>query len=215
MMIGAVMLGFVSVWFLFAHMPHREFLGDILHDDMLRGIGFAQSRVLLPLVLCLLLAARNGAIVAADLGNRTFTDQVRAMRNLHVPMRLYLLVPSTIANVLSFLLGVGLTFGLCALVSLATWRAIMPEEPLFRFHEAFFERVPGLGAPVWPELGWVVLKTAGSALVVSVSAIVAGLRPKTSVRDLNAAVAQAIIWGVALTLAVHTGTAFFEFSVDS
>ena len=138
MSLGGLLVGFVSTWFTFKYLPFAEYLTPLLHDDTLAGIGFVQFRILLPLVVSLLLAARNGAIIAADLGYRVNRKQIIAMQNLNIPHRVYIHFTILVTLVLSSLLMTVMLLGISAWVSMETWSVLFPDSSIHVWRESFF-----------------------------------------------------------------------------
>ena len=211
MSLGGVLVGFVSTWFTFKYLPFAEFLTPLLHDDTLAGIGFVQYRILLPLVVSLLLAARNGAIIAADLGYRVNRKQILAMQNLNIPYRIYIHFTILVTLVLSSILMTAMLLGISAWVSMQTWSVLFPDSSLHVWREGFFSSLIVGDGMVFDGTGWVLIKVVGSAAAVGFAGLAFGLTEKSSVVDINRGIAQAIVASVTLLLIIHTIVALIEF----
>jgi ABC-type lipoprotein export system ATPase subunit/ABC-type transporter Mla maintaining outer membrane lipid asymmetry permease subunit MlaE len=211
MSLGGVLVGFVSTWFTFKYLPFAEYLTPLLHDDTLAGIGFVQCRILLPLVVSLLLAARNGAIIAADLGYRVNRKQIVAMQNLNIPYRVYIHFTILLTLVLSSVLMTAMSLGISAWVSMETWSALFPDSSLHIWRESFFSSFTA-GEGMVPEgTWWVLAKVVGSAAAIGLASLVFGLAEKNSVVDINRGIAQAIVASVSMLLVIHTVVSLIEF----
>ena len=211
MSLGGVLVGFVSTWFTFKYFPFAEYLTPLLHDDTLAGIGFIQCRILLPLIVSLLLAARNGAIIAADLGYRVNRKQIRAMQNLGIPHRIYLQTTILAALVISGLLMTVMSLGISAWVSMETWSLLFPDDSLHIWRESFFSSLTR-GDGLLPQgTGWVLAKVVGSAAAIGFAGLYFGLAEKKSVIDINRGIAQSIVTSVSLLLVIHTAVSLIEF----
>lgn len=211
MALGGLLVGFVSTWFAFRHFPEPDFLGPLFHEQLLQGIGFAQFRILVPLIAAILLSSRSSAIIAADQGHRVLSRQIDALDNLRIPKNLYLTLNIVVATLVSGLLLAGFMFSISAWVSLQTWAVLFPEESRYLWQEHFFGSIVQARSP-WPEgLGWIVAKTSLSALAISTVSLLLGRSRKTSVLDLNQGIALAVVATLALVLTIHTGIAFVEF----
>lgn len=200
---GAVILGFVTVWFGFNYHSFGGILKSALHDETLVGLGMVQSRVAIPLIANLLFVARNSAVIAADVGNRVLSSQFQAMANLNIPGRAYVfssIVLTMVAGSVGFLVLALLVGGWAAQ---ETWHLQFPTQYRALFRTQFFRNV--LTADGWPLpiMGWVVVKAALSALLAAGSSILIALRPQPSSQAVNHSVANAIVIGVILTLIVH------------
>ena len=211
MSLGGVLVGFVSTWFTFKYLPFAEYLTPLLHDDTLAGIGIIQYRILLPLIVSLLLAARNGAIIAADLGYRVNRKQIIAMQNLNIPHRIYIQFTIMVTLVFSSLLVTVMSMGISAWVSMETWSALFPDSSRHVFRESYFFSLTAGDGIVPNGTGWVLAKVMGSAAAIGLASMVFGLSEKNSVVDINRGIAQAIVISVSLLLVIHTIVSIIEF----
>jgi ABC-type multidrug transport system ATPase subunit/ABC-type transporter Mla maintaining outer membrane lipid asymmetry permease subunit MlaE len=207
---GAI-IGTVSTYFSLKHMPFREITEPLVLDEMLAAIGFSQFRVLVPVVATLLIAARSGAAIAADVATRAHSHQLDALRSMGVRPEAYLLT--------SILWGVFLTTPLLvwASVAAARWAALIvfagsyPHESLFAFDRSFHDLLREPGKVLWTGTGWVMAKCWTCTLGTGLLAYLLGASPKESVRDVNRAVTAAIIASTLWVLLTHFAFAFAEF----
>ncbi|KOR28341.1 hypothetical protein TI03_04930, partial [Achromatium sp. WMS1] len=203
---GAAILGFVIMWFGFNY----DLLGDaarsFVHDEALKGIGFIEVNIGVPLIVCILMIARNNAIITADLGNRVLSSQFLAMRNLHIPGQIYITSAIMVNMLLGGLVLVTASLTVAALTAFYTWQMIFPSQPFELWQEHFF-RAMLPGTKGWDKLIWVVVKVLLSSASGAWLAIRAGLARKDSVITVNYAIARSIILGVTATLIVHAGIA--------
>jgi ABC-type multidrug transport system ATPase subunit/ABC-type transporter Mla maintaining outer membrane lipid asymmetry permease subunit MlaE len=194
--LGGILVGFVSTAFIFQYFPYREFLIPVIQNDALAGIGYVQFRLLIPLVVSILIATRNGAIVSADIGNRLYSSQLRAMDNLQIPHRWYIGGNTTLSLILGSLILSLAAMAICAWFSMQTWHALFPEQSVYFWREHYFREI-------WPSehifpvgLGWVLAKIIPSAVGTNLISLYFGSRPKSSVIDMNNAIANSIIFCV-------------------
>jgi ABC-type multidrug transport system ATPase subunit/ABC-type transporter Mla maintaining outer membrane lipid asymmetry permease subunit MlaE len=211
MALGGVLIGFVTTWFALRHFPMSSYLVPLFHEELLASIGFVQFRILIPLMTAVLLASRSGAIIAADLGHRVYSNQIDAMKNLGLPWHWYLGANIVVACLLSSIVSVAFMFAVSSWVSRATWTQIFPHESHYFWKDSFFRVILRVADPVPVGFGWVLAKTTISAVAVGAVSILLGLARKSSVLDLNRAIALAVVGTVALVLSVHTVIAFLEF----
>ena len=200
---GAVIIGFVTVWFGFNYHSFGGILKSALHDETLVGLGMVQSRVAIPLIANLLFVARNSAVIAADVGNRVLSSQFQAMANLNIPGRAYVFSSIVLTMVVGSIGFLVLALLLGGWAAQETWHLQFPTQYRALFRTQFFRNV--LTADGWPlpTMGWVVVKAALSALLSAGSSILIALRPQPSSQAVNHSVANAIVIGVILTLIVH------------
>jgi ABC-type multidrug transport system ATPase subunit/ABC-type transporter Mla maintaining outer membrane lipid asymmetry permease subunit MlaE len=202
--LGGILVGFVSTAFIFQYFPYREFLIPVIQNDALAAIGYVQFRLLIPLVVSILIATRNGAIVSADIGNRLYSSQLQAMENLQIPHRKYIGGNTTLSLILGSLILSLAAMAICTWFSMQTWHVIFPEQSVYFWREHYFREI-------WPSdhtfpigLMWVLAKIVPSALGTNLISLYFGLRPKKSVADLNNAIANSIIFCVSFVFIWHS-----------
>lgn len=208
---GAIIIGFVTVWFGFNYDTLGDYVKSLVHDEALMGIGLIQSTVAVPLIACILVVARNNAIITADIGNRVLSSQLRAMRNLHIPGRRYLVTAILSNLVLGSVLLVAASQAMAAWTSLQTWRLLFPGQPFELWRENFFHLVLRTPLTAWEHAAWMLLKVVLSVALSGGLAVAIGLSRKESVLDINYAIAQSIVGGVTVTLLIHAAVAVFQF----
>lgn len=208
--LGSAIVGFVTVWFGFNYHSFGGYLRAILHDETLEGLGFVLATVAVPFNTCILIIARNSAIIAADLGNRVSGLQFQAMRNLGLPGRFYIVTSIMLSLVLGSMALVAAALVSAFLASLVTWHYLFPGQPTEYWQENFFRKLMD-GDVALVESGWITLKVTASALLGGGAAILFGLRPLRSPSQLPQLIASAIISSVSLTLLVHAVLLVLQF----
>jgi hypothetical protein len=200
---GAAIFGFVTIWFGFNYYSFDGYLKSLLHDDTLVGLGMVQSRIAIPLLASVLFVARNGAVIAADVGNRVLSSQFHAMENLRIPGRAYVFGTILLSMTLGCTAFVLVSLVLGGWAAQETWHFLFPSQYRQLFQAQFFRNV--LGPNGWPlaVMVWVPIKAAASGLVAGTVSLVIASRPKTSNQEVGQAVANAIVLSVLLTLVVH------------
>ncbi|PWC31250.1 hypothetical protein TSO352_31150 [Azospirillum sp. TSO35-2] len=200
---GALIMGFVSMWFGFHYNSFGGYLKSLLHDETLVGLGLVQGTVAVPLISSILFVARNNAIIAADIGNRALSSQFKAMDNLRIAARGYIYSAILVNMVIGSLLLLVLSLGMASWASMQTWHAQFPQQDFELWRGQFFRKLLPDGYHPASSMLWVALKVGLSALLAGAAAIVIGGGRKDSVLEINASIARSIIIGVTLTLLVH------------
>lgn len=209
--LGGMIVGFVEIWFGFNYHSFGGYLKSLLHDETLVGLGLIAVTVAVPLITCILVVARNNAIIAADLGNRVLSSQFRAMANLKIPARLYL-IASIVANmVLGSVVLMAVALSAAAWTAMQTWSLLFPGQSFELWQENFFRLFLNGGPKVYEDLFWVLVKTVISSTLASLAAVAIGLRKKDSVVAINHAIAESIVAGVSITLFVHAAAGVVQF----
>lgn len=209
--LGGILVGFVSTWFLFQYLPYGELLIPLIQNDALAGIGYIQFRLLVPLMASILIATRNGAIISADIGNRVYSSQPRAMANLAIPYHRYIAGGIVLNVVLGAIILCVATMVLSAWTSMQTWHALFPEQSAYFWREQYFREMWPSGQALPDGIHWVLAKLIPSALGASVISIYFGSRSKTSVIDVNRAIANSIICSVSFVFIWHSLILLVEF----
>jgi ABC-type transporter Mla maintaining outer membrane lipid asymmetry permease subunit MlaE len=208
LLVGAV-IGLVTMFFTFTFLPWRQYTEPLILDDFVAGAGFGLFRILVPLLMAVLLAARAGAAVSADVSTRVAGRQVEAMRAFGAPPARYLRTGALWAFLIGTpLLGIVAFLGARA-ASAAVFAAMAPDRTLYDFG-VMFGRFLGAGA--LPEgTGWVAAKEIVSAFLVAVVAYGEGAREKRSPEEVARAVTRTVIRATALVLLAHAAFAVVEF----
>ena len=200
---GAVIVGFVTVWFGFNYYSFEGYLKSLLHDDTLTGLGMVQARVAIPLLASILFVARNSAVIAADVGNRVLSSQFRAMDNLNIPGRAYVFGAILLSMTGGCVVFVVLSVLVGGWAAQETWHLQFPTQYRALFKAQFFREVLDPAGLPLPVMAWVPVKAAASGLLAGAVALLIGAGPKASSQAVGRAVANAIVLGVLLTLVVH------------
>jgi ABC-type transporter Mla maintaining outer membrane lipid asymmetry permease subunit MlaE len=168
-------------------------------------------RVFVPILACILVAARCGAAVTADVGGRQYGQQLSAMSTFNAPPRAYLLS----AIMIVFLFGT-------PMLSMISWYAAQsaslvafvwshPERgPDFwdhYFHVRLVQEQKWMYDGAW----WMLAKVATSGLGIGAVAWRFGISPKYSASDVSRSVTRTILWATLLVLTIHFVFALYEF----
>jgi len=210
-MLGAAIIGFVSIWFGFNYDALGDFIRSIVHDDALMGIGFIEMTVVVPLIAALLMVASNNAIITADLGNRSLSSQFRAMSNLGIPVRRYIAVAIALNMLLAGLLLTAISEAVAAFVSYHVWELIFPDQPFELWRENFFREFLRNQKTLTVHATWTVIKVTMTSATATAVALAIGLKRKKSVISINQAIARSIIFGASATLLIHAFLAVLQF----
>ncbi len=209
--IAGAIIGFVSTYFTFRFLPSANYTKPLLIEDLLRSMGFALYRILVPILVTILIAARCGAAVASDVGGKRYGRQIDALKTLGVEPRTYLLTGILYAFLLGTPLLLAIGYAASALTSLVVFTATHPARGPW-FWQLYFHRelvVPGH----WLYAGsyWLLAKTTFCAAGIAMIAHARGASPKGSSRAVSQGVTSTILWATLYVLFVHFVFAFVEF----
>ena len=203
--------GFVTTYFTFKFLPYSAYTQPLLVEDLLTVLGFAMFRIFVPVLSCVLIAARCGAAVTSDIGGRQYGNQIDAMKTFGAKPLFYLLTPI----VWSFLIGTpilcGVAFFAAKYTSLVTFvisdPAYGPDFWQMHFHRGLF--VPEQWT--YRGLGWWMSKLLCCGFGTAVISYYQGCKPKYSTTDVSRSVTSTILWATLLSLFVHFVFALFEY----
>ncbi len=205
---GAV-IGLVTMYFTFTFLPWRQYTEPLVLDDFVAGAAFGLFRILVPLLLCVLLAARAGAAISADVGTRVAGRQAEAMRSFGAEPARYLRTSALWAFLLGTPLLAVVAFLGARAAGAAVFAAMAPDLTLYDYG-VMFDRFLGPGA--LPDgTGFVAVKVLVSAFLVATVAWAEGAREKRSPEEVARAVTRTVIRATAAVLLAHAAFALIEF----
>jgi ABC-type transporter Mla maintaining outer membrane lipid asymmetry permease subunit MlaE len=212
LIIAGLIAGFTTTYFTFRFLPFRVYAQPLLIDELLSAIGFALYRVLVPVLATVLIAARCGAAIAADVGVKRYSGSVDAMRTFGIAPRMYLLIPIVAAFLVATPWLEWLAFEAARLISAVTFGVTHPEVGDYFWRQHFDRRIsnPG-GMTVSKALQWVLLKNLLCGVGTGVIGYYRGLSPKHSASDVSEAITSTVLWSTLYVLIVHFVIALLEF----
>ncbi|TWT93164.1 ATP-binding cassette domain-containing protein [Neorhodopirellula pilleata] len=223
LIIAGLITGFTTTYFTLRFLPFRLYTQPLLIDEMLASIGFALYRILVPVLATVLIAARCGAAVAADVGVKQYGGQIDALRTLGVRPPAYLLVPILGGFLIATPILEWIAFTASHWISRFTFLVTYPEIGIHFWHQHFFRAItpkPDSFAAAFPDGGlflfgqgwaWVLLKNSACGIGTAAIAYHSGMSPKQSAGDVSAAITSTVLWTTLYVLIVHFVIALMEF----
>ncbi len=204
-------IGFVATFFTLKYMPYKIYTEPLLLEELLGAIGFAIYRILIPVMTTILVAARCGAAVSADLGNKRYGNQVESLEMLHVPVERYLWT-----NVVwSFLIGTvflnQVSFLVAQTASLAVHLNMHPELGAHFWSHHFYAPLRQGDSWLLHGFGWNLIKLTLAAFGTALITYRLAMRPKHSSSDVSRTITTTILWSTLWALLIHMVVAFYEF----
>ena len=207
---GAI-IGFVATYFTFRFFPFKTFTVPVLEEDLLKSLGFALYRILVPVLATILVAARCGAAVASDVGGKAYGQQLDALRTFGAPPPRYLLTGIVYAFLIGTPVLVYLSYLVARYVSLMVFLGMYPDRGPYFWEQHFEAALRQPGSMFYIGSGWLLAKVLICGLLVAWVAYFRGEAPKYSHRDVSAGITTTVLWATLLVLIVHFVFAFFEF----
>lgn len=209
--VACMILGYVAQDFVFRYLPFRQFSEPLLTENLLHATGFSLFRFLVPILSTLLIAARSGAAVAADVGSKVYGNQLDALGSLGAKPDRILRTPVLYA----FLLGTPLLSLLgyfTAAVSAAFAFLLTHPEPGIAFWDAHFhkELISQTGV-FYRGTGWMTVKLVLCGAGIAAIAWRQGSSPKLSSEQISRGVTRTILWSTLFVLSIHFLFSLYEF----
>lgn len=216
LILAGLIVGFTSTYFTFRFLPFRLYTQPLLIDELLASIGFALYRILVPVIATILVAARCGAAVAADVGVKRYGGQVDAMRTLGVQPRAYLMLPIVLAFIVATPLLEWLAFYSAQVISLVAFTSSYPHVGPYFWDQHFFRNLAADETTFWDQWlyngwQWVTLKNIVCGVGTAVIGYHQGLAPKQSASDVSHSITSTVLWTTLYVLVVHFVVALLEF----
>ncbi len=208
---SGLIAGFVSTHFVFKFLPHRQYTEPLLVDELLSGLGFALYRIIVPVLLTVLVAARCGAAVASDVGGRVYARQFDALRSFGVEPPRYLLTGIVWGFVVGAPLLIALGFFVAKLTSLAAFVYSYPDYGPHYWDGHFHRDLRLPSHTFYWGTHWLLAKTLVCGFGTGAIAYFIGQRPKSSPVDVSRGITATIIGATLFVLLTHFAFAFVEF----
>lgn len=211
LMASGLISGFVTTYFTFQFLPYAKYTEPLLVEDLLTALGFAMYRIFVPVLSCVLIAARCGAAVTSDIGGRQFGNQIDAMKTFGTSPHFYLLTPI----MWSFMIGTPMltyaAFYVAKYTSLVTFALADPRRGPDFWHHHFHRGLEELGQFTYEGFGWLIAKLLCCGFGIAIISYYQGRKPKYSTSDVSRTVTSTILWATLFSLTVHFIFALFEY----
>lgn len=208
---AGLIIGFVGAYFTFKFLPYSQFTKPLITEDVLAALGYGLYRIIIPIFTAVLVAARCGAAVTSDIGNRVYLQEIDAMRSLGASPSSYLLT----GLIYAFLIGVPLltmiAFGLARLVAIVVFLLMHPQHNAV-FVDAIFHGFLRHGdSAMFQGTQWVIYKQLVCGFGLANICYAIGMRAKASTQEISRDITSAVIWGTIFVLMTHLVFALLEF----
>ena len=203
--------GFVTTYFTFKFLPYTDYTEPLLVEDLLTALGFATYRIFIPVLGCVLIAARCGAAVTSDIGGRQYGNQIDALKTFGTSPRSYLLTPIIWSFLIATPLLIGAAFLAAKFISLVVFVYSHPQRGANFWHFHFHRGLEVPAQYLYRGFWWLMAKLLCSGFGVAIIAYYQGLSPKYSSSHVSRSVTSTILWATLCVLSIHFVFALFEF----
>ncbi|MCR9202651.1 MAG: ABC transporter permease [Planctomycetaceae bacterium] len=213
--ISGMIIGFVAQDFIFRYLPFRQFTEPLLIENLLHATGFSLYRFLVPILATILIAARSGAAVAADVGSKQYGNQLDAMKTIGMSPWRSVRTPILYAFLLGTPLLTFLSYAVASVTGAVAFLATHANEGVAFWDAHFHKELRLPGAVFYKGTGWLVAKLLTCAVGTAVISWTCGSAPKESAPEISRGVTRTILWSTLFTLMVHFVFSFFEFKAPT
>jgi ABC-type transporter Mla maintaining outer membrane lipid asymmetry ATPase subunit MlaF/ABC-type transporter Mla maintaining outer membrane lipid asymmetry permease subunit MlaE len=208
---AGVIAGFVATYFTFQFLPYATYTEPLLVEDLLTALGYALYRIIVPVLACILISARCGAAVTADIGGRQYGNQIDALRTFGTNPRYYLLSPIIWAFLFGTPLLTFIAFTIARWTSLVTFVLADPVRGPDFWNLYFHRGLVEIDQFFFRGSGWLISKLLVCGLGTALIAYDRGRAPKYSSTDVSNSVTATILWSTLFVLVVHFVFALYEY----
>lgn len=212
MMIAGVIIGFVSQDFIFRYLPFRQYTEPLLIENLLHATGFSLYRFLVPILSSILIAARCGAAVAADVGSKVYGNQIDAMKTIGMEPRQSLRTPILYAFLVGTPLLTLLSYAAASLTAAIAFLVIHADQGVAFWDAHFHKQLRDPASVFFHGSGWLLAKLLCCAAGIGMIAWNCGSAPKKSASEISNGVTRSILWSTLLVLATHFVFSLLEFT---
>lgn len=211
-MIAGVIIGFVAQDFIFRYLPFRQYTEPLLIENLLHATGFSLYRFLVPILCSILIAARSGAAVAADVGSKVYGNQMDAMKTIGMNPRRALRTPILYAFLAGTPLLTLLSYAAASLTAAGAFLATHADQGIAFWDAHFHKELRNPGSLLFYGTGWLIAKLLCCAVGIGMIAWNCGSTPKSSGPEISTGVTRTILWSTLLVLVVHFVFSLVEFT---
>ena len=209
--IAGIIIGFVSQDFIFRYLPFRQYTEPLLIENLLHATGFSLYRFLVPLLCTILIAARSGAAVAADIGSKVYGNQIDAMKTIGIDPERSLRTPILYAFLLGTPLLTLLSYAAATLTAAVAFLATHADQGVVFWDAHYHKELRDPAAVFYCGSNWLIAKLLCCAAGIAMVAWNCGSTPKQSGPEISTGVTRTILWSTLLVLLVHLLFSLLEF----
>ena len=209
--IAGIIIGFVVQDFIFRYLPFRQYTEPLLIENLLHATGFSLYRFLVPILCSILIAARSGAAVAADVGSKVYGNQMDAMKTIGMAPRRTLRTPILYAFLAGTPVLTVISYAAASLTAASVFMATHANQSITFWDAHFHKELRDPGSVFYYGTDWLIAKLLCCGIGIGMIAWHCGSTPKNSGPDISTGVTRTILWSTLLVLMVHFVFSLLEF----
>ncbi len=209
--VAGMILGYVAQDFVFRYLPFRQFTEPLLTENLLHATGFSLYRFLVPILATILIAARSGAAVAADVGSKVYGNQLDAMKTFGMNPTRSLRTPILYAFLFGMPFLALLSYAVAAVTAAFAFLISHPDLGVAFWDAHFHKELSQPASILYRGTAWLFAKLICCSLGVAMISWRCGVTPKLSGSEISLGVTRTILWATLFVLFVHFLFSLFEF----
>ncbi|MEZ6133071.1 MAG: ABC transporter permease [Planctomycetaceae bacterium] len=210
--IAGMIIGFVTQDFLFRYLPFRQFSEPLLIENLVHATGFSLYRFLVPILSTILIAARSGAAVSADVGSKVYGNQLDAMRTIGMDPWRSVRTPILYAFLIGTPLLTFLSYFVASVTAAVAFLATHADQGIAFWDAHFHKELRLPGSLFYKGTGWLIGKLLTCAVGIAMISWKCGSAPKQSAAEISTGVTRTILWSTLFTLVTHFVFSLLEFN---
>jgi ABC-type transporter Mla maintaining outer membrane lipid asymmetry permease subunit MlaE len=159
----------------------------------------------------ILIAARCGAAVAADVGSKVYGNQIDAMKTIGMEPRQSLRTPILYAFLVGTPLLTLLSYAAASLTAAIAFLVTHADQGIAFWDAHFHKELRHPASVFFHGSGWLMAKLLCCAAGIGMIAWNCGSAPKKSGSEISNGVTRSILWSTLLVLAIHFVFSLLEF----
>ena len=209
--IAGMIIGFVAQDFIFRYLPYRQYSQPLLIENLLHATGFSLYRFLVPILCTILISARSGAAVAADVGSKVYGSQIDAMKTIGMNPQRSLRTPILYAFLIGTPFLTFLSYAVASVTSCVTFLSSHAEYGVAFWDSHFHKELQHPVSFFYKGTDWLMAKLLCCAVGIAMISWRCGSTPKESGTAISRGITQTILWSTLFTLMVHFVFSLLEF----
>ena len=209
--VSGMIIGYVAQDFIFRYLPFRQITEPLLTENLLHATGFSLYRFLVPILSTILIAARSGAAVAADVGSKVYGNQIDAMKTIGMNPERSLRTPILYAFLLGTPLLTGLSYAVASVTAAFAFLLTHADLGIAFWDAHFHQALIQPGSPWYKGTDWLMAKLLTCGVGIAMISWRCGISPKQSGPDISHGVTRTILWSTLFVLTVHFVFSLLEF----
>ena len=207
---GAI-IGFVSSYFSFKFLPYKFITEPLITSEVLEALGYGLYRIMIPIMVSVLVAARSGAAVASDIGNRVYLQETESIKSMGASPSAYLQTGVVYASLWALPFLTFLAFLCARFFCLLVFISMHPDYNIIQADAIFHGLLREIDSVFFRGTDWILSKSLVCGFGIANICYLVGSKPKSSARDISHDITLTVILSTLFVMLTHLIFALLEF----